>query len=139
MSIRRRRSISEIIDDYFDYLERWVEQFEETVQRPSWNVRNCAIEPLREMMVTPTEVIATVDLPFTTKDTVQVKPVDESYLEIMAEMNRKIRLDQFGMTHCKGEFRKYHCSMHIPVPVKMDKMKIGYKKGILEIHLPRRR
>jgi HSP20 family molecular chaperone IbpA len=139
MAIRRRPSISGIIDEYFADLEEWVEKFGETLaERPSWNLRNCSIEPLREMVVTPTEVLITVDLPFTSKDTVKVEPVSKNSLEISAKMKRKIRLDDLGVTHCKGELQKFHCHVRIPVPVKMDKMDIQYKKGILEIHLPRK-
>jgi len=140
MSIKRKRSISDIIDAYFEDLERWAEQFEETLMvSPSWNLKNCTIEPLRETMVTPTEVVVTVDLPYTEKKTVQVKPVGRTSLEISAKMKRKIRLDDLGVTHCKGEFQKLHCHMRIPVPVNMNKMDIHYKRGILEIHIPRKR
>ena len=140
MSIRKKRSISDIIDAYFEDLERWAEQFEETMMvSPSWNLKNCTIEPLREIMVAPTEVVVTVDLPYTEKNKVQVKPAGKNSIEISAEMKKKIRLDDLGVTHCKGEFRKFHCHMRIPVPVSMDKMDIHYKRGILEIHIPRKR
>jgi HSP20 family protein len=140
VSIRRRRSVYDIIDDYFADLERWAEQFGETlIERPSWNLRNCTIEPLREIMITATEVIVTVDLPYIKEGTVQIKQVDNNSIEISAEMRRKIRLHELGIAHCKGEFRKFQCHMHIPVPVNMNKMKTSFKKGILEIHLPRRR
>jgi len=140
MSIKKRRSISDIIDAYFEDIERWAEQFEETLMvSPSWNLKNCTIEPLREIMVAPTEVVMTVDLPYTEKNTVQVKPAGRNSIEISAKMNKKIRLDDLGVTHCKGEFQKFHCHIRIPVPVSMDKMGIYYKRGILEIHIPRKR
>lgn len=140
MSIRKKHPISEIIDAYFEDLERWVEQFEETLMvSPSWNLKKCTIEPLREIMVAPTEVVVTVDLPYTEKKMVQVKPVGKNSLEISAKMKRKIRLDDLGVTHCKGEFQKFHCHIRIPVPVNIDKMNTYHKRGILEIHIPRRR
>jgi HSP20 family molecular chaperone IbpA len=140
MSIKKKRSISDIIDAYFEDIEKWAEQFEETLmERPSWNLKNCTIEPLREIMVTPTEVVVTVDLPYTGKDTVKVKPVGNTSFEVSAKMKRKIRLDDLGVTHCKGEFQKFHCYMHIPVPVNMNRMDVHYKRGILEIRIPRKR
>lgn len=139
MSTRRKRSIFDIIDEYFDNLEDWAEKVRETlIERPSWDQKACTIEPLRDIMVTPTEVIVTVDLPYTEKNTIQVKPVDENTLEISARMKRKIRFDDFGMTHYKGEFETFRCQTRIPVPVHMDKMEIRFKKGILEIRLPRK-
>ncbi len=140
MSSRRKLPISDIIDAYFQDLERWAEQFEETLMvSPSWNLKKCTIEPLRETMVTPTEAVVTVDLPYTKKNTVQVKPTGKNCVEVSAKMKKKIRLDDLGVTHCKGEFQKFHCHMHIPVPVNMKKMVVHYKKGILEIHIPRKR
>ncbi|MDH5481364.1 MAG: Hsp20/alpha crystallin family protein [Candidatus Bathyarchaeota archaeon] len=139
MSTRRRRSIFEIISEYYDSLEEMAEQIEETLfERPSWNQKACTIEPLRDVTVTPKEVIVTVDLPYTEENTVQVKPLSKNTIEISAEMRRKIRFDDFGITHYKGEFQKFHCQTRIPVPVFMEKMEVQFKRGILEIHLPRK-
>jgi HSP20 family molecular chaperone IbpA len=139
MAITRRRSFSDMVDEYFRDVKKWAEQFEATTtEKPSWNLRNCSIEPLREITMTPREVLVTVDLPFTNKGAVKVKPVGSSALEVSAKMKRKIRLDDLGVTYCKGEFQKFQCHLRIPVPVKMDRMDVRYKKGMLEIHLPRR-
>jgi len=139
MASRRKRSIFDIIGEYFEDLEEQAERLGETLmERPSWNCRSCTLEPLREIMVTPTEVIVTVDLPYTEENTIQVKPIDKNIIEISAKMKRKIRFDDFGITHYKGEFQTLHCRTRIPLPVYMDKMEIRFKKGILEVRLPRR-
>jgi HSP20 family molecular chaperone IbpA len=139
MATKRKRSIFDVIDKYFEDLEEWAERFRETlVERPSWNQKACTMEPLRDIMVTPTEVIVTVDLPYTEENMIQVKPLGKNVIQISANMKRKIRLDDFGITHRRGEFQKLHCHTRIPVPVYMDKMEIRFKKGILEIRLPRK-
>ncbi|MEM3730291.1 MAG: hypothetical protein QW667_02140 [Candidatus Bathyarchaeia archaeon] len=139
MSERKRRSIFDIIDEYFEDLEEWVERFSERLlERPSWDRRTCSIEPLRDIMVTPTEVIVTVDLPYAEENTIQVKPLDKSTIQILAKMKRKIRFEEFGLTHHKGEFQTFQCQTRIPVPVYMDRMEIRFKKGILEVRLPRK-
>lgn len=139
MSIRRRRSIFDIIDEYFENLEEWAERFRERlIEKPSWDQRACTIEPLRDIMVTPTEVIVTVDLPYAEENTIQVKPISKYTVEILAKMKRKVRFDDFGITQYKGEFHTLRCQTRIPVPVYMEKMEIRFKKGILEIHLPRK-
>ena len=139
MSIRKRRSVSEMVDEYFSDLERWIERFEGThAEKPSWNLRESSIEPLTEMSLTPKEVLITVDLPFTSKDTVKVKTVGRSSLEVTAKMNRTIKSVDLGIVHLKGEFQKYSSYLHVPVPVYMNKMTLKYKKGILEVHLPRK-
>ena len=139
MAIKKRRSIPEIIDQYFDSFEKWAERFqEELTEKPSWNLKACTIEPLRNMHVTPTEVIISADLPFTEKAAVKVKPLDDNVLEITAKMRRKIKSEELGITHRRGEFHSLHCQIRIPTPVDSSKMKTTFNKGMLEIRLPRR-
>jgi len=140
LSIERKHTISEIVDRYFEEMEHEFEHWGRTLtDKPSWNQKNCTIEPLHDMKITPTEVIVTVDLPLTFENKVQVKPLDESTLEISAKMKRKVRFSELGITHCEGEFQKLRCYSRVPVPVQMNKMKMKFKKGILEVHLPRKR
>jgi len=140
VSIRKRQSISNMIDEYFEDMEKWAEQVRETLTvKPCWDLKTCAIEPLREIMVTPKEVVVTVDLPYAKKETVKVKAVDASSLEIFAEMKRKISLNELGVTHMKGVIQRFHGWIRIPVTVDMNRIKTQHKKGILEIRLPRKR
>jgi len=139
MSERRRRSIFDFIEEYFEDLETWAERVRETViERPSWDHRACTIEPLCDVFVTATEVIVTADLPYTNKNAVKVKPISSEVIEIKAKMRRKVCFEDFGITHRKGEFSTFHCQTRIPVPVNMNKRKVLFKRGILEIHLPRK-
>jgi HSP20 family molecular chaperone IbpA len=129
-----------MIDEYFEDMKKWAEQVRETLsERPCWDLKTCAIEPLREITVTPTEVIVTVDLPYANKETVQVKVVNATSLEIFAEMKKKIRLTELGVTHRKGVIQRFHGWIRIPVTVNINKMRVQNKKGILEIKLPRKR
>ena len=138
MAIRKKRSIFEIIDDYLGDLEKWAENFEDTlVERPSWDLKRRTMEPLRDMIITPTEVIVTVDLPFTEAGSVRVKPVNKKTMAISAEMKRTIRFEDLGITHRKCEFQTFYCQTRIPVPVEMDKLRFTTKKGMLDIHVPR--
>jgi len=139
MSTRKRRSIFDIIDEYFESLDEWTERFRgATIEKPSWNQKTCTIEPLRDILVTPEEVIVTADLPYAEESTVKVRPLGEETLEITAKMRRKVRFADFGITHQKGEFQKLHCQTRIPVLVDMERMELRLKRGILEIHLPRK-
>jgi HSP20 family molecular chaperone IbpA len=78
-------------------------------------------------------------LPYAKKETVQVKVVNATSLEIFAEMKKKIRLTELGVTHRKGVIQRFHGWIRIPVTVNIDKMRVQNKKGILEIKLPRKR
>jgi len=136
----RKRTFFDLVDRYFEDMEQEFARWRETLlERPSWDSKLSAMEPLKDVRVTPTEVVVTADLPLTEKSTLQVKPVDEETLEISAKMKKKMSFKELGMTHYKGEIQKFHCHTRIPVPVDMDKMRVGFKKGLLEIHLPRKR
>ncbi|MFQ6087193.1 MAG: Hsp20/alpha crystallin family protein [Candidatus Bathyarchaeia archaeon] len=138
---RRRRSIFDLIKDYIEDIEALAEEFLEPAfaERPSWDARSCCLEPLCSVFVTPDEVIVTADLPNINPDTIEVTPISADTLEIRAEMRRKIRFDEFGITHRKGEFQFFRCQTSIPVPVSMDRIKTEFKRGILEVHLPRKK
>jgi HSP20 family molecular chaperone IbpA len=139
MSTRRKRTIFDVINEYFESLEEYADRLSEALmERPSWNCRTCTIEPLRNITITPTEVVVTVDLPYTEENKIQVRPISNDTVEVMAEMRRKIRFGDFGITHYEGEFQTFRCQTRIPVPVYMDKMEIRFKKGILEVRLPRK-
>jgi HSP20 family molecular chaperone IbpA len=139
MAIKKRKPVRDAVDSYFDGLERAFERWRETFfERPSWDLKAGTMEPLKEMKVTPTEVVVTVDLPLTVESSLQIKPLDAETLEISAKMRRTVQFKEFGATHHEGEFQRFHCHMQIPVPAKMDDMKIKFKKGLLELHIPRK-
>jgi len=108
-------------------------------ERPSWNTESCCLEPLCNVFVAPNEVMVTADLPNTEPETVKVEAVSENLIEIAAKMKRKMRFDDFGITHREGEFSSLRCQIRIPVPVDAKQMKTSLKRGILEIYLPRKR
>jgi HSP20 family molecular chaperone IbpA len=138
---RRRRSIFDLIRDYIEDIEALAEEFFEPAfaERPSWDARSCCLEPLCSVFVTPDEVIVTADLPNINPDTIKVTPISTDTIEIRAEMRRKIRFDEFGISHRAGEFQFFRCQTNIPMPVDMNRIRTEFKRGILEVHLPRKK
>lgn len=138
---RGRRSVFELMGEYMEDLEDMAEELVESavVERPSWDVRSACLEPLCNVFVAVDEVVVTADLPYAEPETVKVEAVSEDLIEIGARMKQKLRFDDFGITHRKGEFSSFRCQARIPVPVDMERMKIYFKRGILEVHLPRKR
>jgi HSP20 family molecular chaperone IbpA len=122
-------------------LESFYEELSEEAmaEHPSWDLKSCCIEPLCNVSVAAEEVVVTCDLPSTNPDTIKVEQVGKDTLEIRAEMKRKIRFDEFGITHRQGEFQFFRSQTHIPVPVDAKRMKTKFKHGILEVHLPRKK
>jgi len=138
---RRRRSVFELMGEYMEDLEEMAEELVESAvaERPSWDVRSACLEPLCNIFVAADEVVVTADLPYVEAETVRVEAVSEDLIEIVAKMRQKLRFDDFGITHRRGEFSSFRCQARIPVPVDMERMKVYFKRGILEVHLPRKR
>jgi len=138
---RRRRSIFDLMSEYMEEFEALTDELIEATfaERPSWNTESCCLEPLCDVFVTPNEVVITADLPNTEHETLKVEAVSEDLIEITAKMKRKMKFDDFGITHREGEFSSLRCQTRIPVPVNTKRMKISFKRGILEIRFPRKR
>lgn len=141
MSKRRRRSIFEVMNEYMEDFRTWAEEMIASVaaERPSWNIRSCCLEPLCNVFITVDEAIVTADLPNTDPKSIKVELVSENSVEIRAKMKRRLRFDDFGITHRRGEFSSFRCQVRIPVPVDTEQMKISFKRGVLEVHLPRKK
>ncbi len=137
---RRKRSIFEIMNEYMEDFDALADKILGTItERPSWDIQSCCLKPLQNIFITADEVVVTADLPYAEPETVEVEAVGESLIEISANMKRRVRFDDFGITHRKGEFSSFRSRARIPVPVETDRMKIRFKRGILEVHLPRKK
>ncbi len=137
---RRKRSIFDVMSEYMEEFEILADELMESfVEHPSWNTETCCLEPLTNVFVTSTEVVITTDLPNTEHESVKVEALSEDLIEITAKMKRKMRFEDFGITHREGEFSLLRCQPRIPVPVDTKRMKISFKHGILEIRFPRKR
>jgi len=142
MSIgRRKRSIFEIIREHVEDLEAFADKLMESalMERPSWDLQSCCLEPLCSVFVSADEVVVTADLPNIDPENIKVEAAEEDLIEITAKMKRKLRFEDFGITHRQGEFSAFRCQTRIPVPVDTKKMKTQFKHGILEVHLPRKK
>ena len=103
----------------------------------SWNVTAACIVPLYDVFVAATEVVLTVDLPYVDQKKVKLLCPANDVVEIYAETTRKITFRDLGVKHRHGEFTCYHTRVRIPVPVDENKINTKFKRGVLEVHLPR--
>jgi HSP20 family molecular chaperone IbpA len=140
MSAKRRRNLFELMHEYFEDWETFADELLQSVrmERPSWDIESCCLEPLCNVFVSVDEVVVTADLPNIDPKTIKVEEANANVIELKASMKRKIRFHDFGITHREGEFTSFRCHVHIPVPVDMKKMKPQFKRGILEVRLPRK-
>ena len=138
----RRRDLLELLLEYMEEIQRASEEvlgalFEPG--RPSWDVRDGCIEPLTHISVSPDEVVVTMDLPFVKPETIRVRPVEEDLIEVVAEMKKALRPRDLGVVHVEGELRRLRCRTRLPVPVEVRAMRFEFRKGILEVRLPRKK
>lgn len=102
-----------------------------------WNVAAACIEPLHNLTVAAAEVILTIDLPYVNQKEVKLTCPANDVVEIYAVTNRKITFKDLGVKHRHGEFTCYHARIRIPVPIDENGIKMHFKRGVLEVHLPR--
>jgi HSP20 family molecular chaperone IbpA len=133
MSHERRRHLIDAVDEYFKRAEYMFERF----FAPGWNEAAECIEPLYNIAVGASEVIVTVDLPYVDPEHVTIKIPANDTIEISADTKRRITFADVGVKHRGGQFRCYHALIHMPVPVVESGMVSKFKRGVLEIRLPR--
>ncbi len=141
MSIRRRRrSIFDILHEYMEELEELTdEMFERFMERPSWDVSEQSLEPLCDVLVKSDRVIVTADLPRADPESIRISGISDDLIEITAKMKVKVKFEDLGVTHRRGEFTCFSCRVPLPVPVDVSKAKARFRRGILEVILPRKR
>jgi HSP20 family molecular chaperone IbpA len=64
-------------------------------------------------------------------------PTEDS-LEVYAETSKKITFKELGIKHRHGEFTSYYALIRMPVAVNESKITKKFKRGLLEVHVPRR-
>ena len=139
MVIRRRRSIFDLMREYMEEIEDLAdEMFERLMERPSWDVGSQSLEPLCDVFVRSDRVIVTADLPKVDPDSIRISGISDDMIEITARMRVKVNFEDLGVTHRRGEFTCFSCRVPLPVPVDINKAKASFKRGILEVILPRK-
>jgi HSP20 family molecular chaperone IbpA len=108
-----------------------------TIHASGWNVAAACIEPLYNLMVGVAEAVLTVDLPYVNQKQLKLSCPADDVLEIDAKTSRKITFRELGIKHRHGEFTYYHVRIRIPFPIDEARMKKKFKRGVLEVHLPR--
>ena len=136
---RNRNSIFEI-NEHLEEFEALAKELIGSAfsESPSWNEEACCLHALCNIFITPREVIITADLPNTEPETIKVEALDENNFKVTAKMRKKVQFAEWGIYHRKGEFSFLRCQGRLPVAIDAEKMKISFKRGILEVRFPRK-
>jgi HSP20 family protein len=138
--LRRRRSIFDIMRERMEELEEIAEEmFDRLMERPSWDITTQSLEPLCDVFVRSDRVIVTADLPKVDPRSIRVNGISDDLIEITAKMRVKVNFEDWGVTHRRGEFSYFSCRVPLPVPVDTSRAKARFRRGILEISLPRKK
>lgn len=136
MAVRRRRSIFDLMREYMEEIAD--EMLERFMERPSWDASSQSLEPLCDVLVRSDKVIVTADLPKADPESIRISGISDDLIEITARMRVKVNFEDLGVTHRRGEFTCFSCRVSLPVPVDISGAKARYRRGILEIVLPRK-
>lgn len=140
MSARRRRSIFDLVREYIEEIETLTDEIvERFMEKPSWDTTSQSLEPLCDVYVSHDKVIVTADLPKADPESIRISSIRDNLIEITAKMRVKVKFEDLGVTHRKGEFTCFCCRVPLPVPVDISKARARLIKGILEITLPRKK
>jgi len=136
----RRRSIFDIVREYVEEIEALTDEIvERFMEKPSWDVDSQSLEPLCDVYVRRDMVIVTADLPKADPESIRISSIRDDLIEITANMKVKVNFEDLGVKHRRGEFTCLCCRVPLPVPVDVSKAKAKFRKGILEITLPRKK
>ena len=104
-----------------------------------WNVAAASIEPLYNLYVAASEMVLTIDMPYVDAKQIKFQCPSNDVVEILAETIRKITFKDLGVKHRHGEFTCYHARIRLPVPADEGRITSKFKRGMLEVRIPRKK
>jgi HSP20 family protein len=133
--LRRKRNIL----DEFDEMQRTADEVFERVFsfEPMWDMHSHALIPLYDIKETRESFTVHVDLPYVEKEAIQLR-VDESSIDLSAELRRPIRYERWGTAQRDCEFRKVSTTITLPAEIDPDGVTSKFREGVLSIELPKR-
>lgn len=81
-------------------------------------------------------LVATVELPGMNKKDLDVS-VHDGVLSISGERSRESKSEEEGLYRSERYYGRFHRTVALPKPVKVEAIKAAYKDGILTVTLPK--
>ncbi len=81
-------------------------------------------------------LVATVELPGMKKEEIEVS-VHDGMLSIAGERTREQQHDAAGQHRSERFYGRFHRSVSLPKPVKLDAIKAAYHDGVLTVTMPK--
>ena len=82
------------------------------------------------------ELVAKISLPGMNMKDVKLKVMPQK-IELRAEHSEENKIERKGLFHHESSYKGFYRVFPLPVKVLADKSKTLYKKGVLELHMPK--
>ena len=110
----------------------------EEYERPMWNHLRKCLEPLVEIYETEDEVIVRFDMPYVKSREDITLHATEDYLRVEAKMEKSVQFSRWGTFQRSVCFQNYYKEVPLPAPVDPSQAKAIFRKGVLEVRLPKK-
>ncbi|RLE52058.1 MAG: hypothetical protein DRJ26_05125 [Candidatus Methanomethylicota archaeon] len=118
-------------------IERMFEEFYEEFEKPMWDYESRCLEPLVSVREVEDKVIVTIDLPYVDKNNIKIYATEDT-LTVEATLKEACRFERLGVVRKEASFEYFKKVIRLPAPVIPEKAKARFKRGILEVVLPKK-
>ncbi|MCS7386323.1 MAG: Hsp20/alpha crystallin family protein [archaeon GB-1867-005] len=118
-------------------LERLFEEFYEEFEKPMWDYQSKCLEPLVSVKEIEDKVVVTIDLPCVDKNNIKIYATEDT-LTVEATLKEAYRFERLGVVRKETSFEYFKKVIRLPAPVIPEKAKARFKRGILEVVLPKK-
>ncbi len=122
-------------------MSEWIDEFlghaYSELMHPSWDAVGKYLEPLVNIEDKEDQIVVTADLPYVEdKNDISIDVAEDS-LEIRAEIKKAIRWERWGTVQKHIWFKSFRKFIKLPSKVDPEKSRAIFRRGILEISLPK--
>jgi HSP20 family protein len=117
-------------------LEREVEEMFSRLPAWPWSDRECVWAPAVDMIDHDDEIVLRADLPGLDEKDIEVT-VQDGTLAIRGQRKEETEEKKEDYYYSERSYGAFARTLTLPATVEADKVKATFKKGVLEVHLPK--
>jgi HSP20 family protein len=103
---------------------------------PAWGDKERGWAPMVDMVDQKDEIVVKADLPGLEEKDIEVT-MQDSTLTIRGERKEEKEEKKEDYYYAERSYGAFVRSLPLPTPIEADRVKATFKKGVLEIHLPK--
>jgi HSP20 family protein len=94
-------------------------------------------KPLVDVVETKENILLKVEVPGVKQEDINIS-IEDNTLTVKGERKYESQVDEEGYSRFERTYGAFQRSVQLPPTVDADRVKAGYKDGVLEIQLPKR-